>query len=65
MLAGLAPLHRAVANGHTDAAKSLLNAEVPADLPTADGRLPMDLATTGAMKEVLTKFSRGTAKAEL
>lgn len=61
---GLTPFHRAVMGGHTDTVKSLLNAEVPADQPTADGRLPMDLAPDGATKEVLKKFSR-TPKAEL
>lgn len=69
---GLTPFHRAVAKGHTDTVKSLLNAEVPADQPTADGRLPMDLAPEKgpekgaiAMKEVLKKFSRATGKGEL
>ena len=62
---GLTPFHRAVMGGHTDTVKSLLNAEVPADQPTADGRLPMDLAPDKATKEVLKKFSRATAKAEL
>jgi len=61
---GLAPLHRAVLSGSTDAVKALLNAEVPSDQPTADGRVPMDLAAEdGAMREVLKKFGR--TKAEL
>ena len=61
---GLAPIHRAVLSGSTDAAKALMNADVPSDQPTADGRTPMDLAETldtkeaKAMKEVLTKFAR-------
>ena len=61
---GLTPLHRAVAKGHTDTVKSLLNAEVPVDQPTGDGRTPMDLAPDLATKEVLGKFSRST-KSEL
>ena len=68
---GLRPIHRAVLSGSTDAVKTLLNAEVPADQPTADGRTPMQLATSletakkSAMEEVLRKFARPTAKAEL
>ena len=61
---GLTPLHRAVAKGHTDAVKSLLNAEVPFDEPTGDGRLPAELAPDLATREVLAKFSRGS-KTEL
>ena len=55
---GMVPLHRAVANGYTDTVKSLLNAEVPHDELTSDGRSPMDLAPDLATKEVLIKFSR-------
>ena len=56
---GLTPLHRAVLSGSTDVVKALLNAEVPADQPTAEGRLPSELAgEDGAMLEVLKKFSR-------
>jgi ankyrin repeat protein len=62
---GLAPLHRAVLSGSTDAVKALLNAEVPSDQPTADGRLPMDLAESLAMKEVLKKFARAVSKEEV
>ena len=43
---GLTPLHRAVKNGHTDTVKAILNADVPVDDPTADGRTAMDLAET-------------------
>ena len=50
-------MHRHFA-GHIDTVKALLNAEVPADLKTADGRAPVDLAPTLAMKEVLKKFGR-------
>merc|ERR1711871_1230098 len=65
---GLRPIHRAVLSGSTDAVKTLLNAEVPADQPTADGRTPMQLAASLetakklAMEEVLRKFARPTAK---
>ena len=63
---GLRPLHRAVLSGNTDAVKTLLNAEVPSDTPTADGRTPMDLANEldippkekMAIIEVLKKFAR-------
>ena len=55
---GLSPLHRAVLGGHTDATKTFLNAEVPADLPTADGKLPADLTDNLAIKEILKKFAR-------
>ena len=60
---GLHPIHRAVLKGHTDAIKVLLNAEVSAMQPTADGRLPMDLAADKATQEVLKKFGRATAPA--
>lgn len=64
---GLKPLHRAVLSGSTDAAKTLLNAGVPADEPTADGKTAIDLLTDSAdvpnlqklaMYEVLKKFDR-------
>lgn len=58
---GLHPIHRTVLKGHTDALKVLLNAEVSAMQPTADGRLPMDLAADKATQEVLKKFGRATA----
>ena len=45
--------------------KSLLNAEVPVDEPTGDGRTPLDLAPDLATKEILQKFSRSTTKPEL
>ena len=57
---GLTPLHRAVQAGHTDTIKALLNAEVPVDEPTADGRKPIELAPDLKTKEVLGKFSRKT-----
>ena len=63
---GLAPLHRAVLSGSTDVVKALLNADVPVDQPTAETpeiRVPMDMATDGAMREVLKKFAR--TKSEL
>ena len=66
---GLRPMHRAVLSGSTDAVKTLLNAEVPADQPTADGRtlseLAEELPTAQRMAtlEVLKKFAR--PKAEL
>lgn len=66
---GLTVLHRAVVSGDTDTVKSVLNAEVPPDERTSDGRLPAELASDDAaglaVREVLKKFSRGDAKAEL
>ena len=64
---GFKPVHRAVLSGNTDAVKTLLNAEVPADEPTADGKTAIDLLTDStdvpnlqklAMYEVLKKFDR-------
>lgn len=61
---GLRPIHRAVLSGNTDAVKTLLNAEVPAEEPTADGKTPLDLAgelpsaQQLAIAEVLKKFAR-------
>ena len=60
------PIHRAVLSGNTDAVKTLLNAEVPADQPTADGKTPLELAAgldvpasqKMAIEEVLKKFAR-------
>jgi ankyrin repeat protein len=69
---GLRPLHRAVLSGNTDAVKTLLNAEVPADQLTADGKSPLELADglpsaqKMAVAEVLKKFARAPqGKAEL
>merc|ERR1712087_56457 len=62
---GLAPMHRAILGGHTHTVKALLNAGVPSDMPTADGRKPMELASSLAMREVLTKFARPSAKEEV
>lgn len=75
---GMRPIHRAVLSGNTDAVKTLLNAEVTAETPTADGRSPIELAASlseisaikrtasprAAMVEVLKKFARAP-KAEL
>ena len=63
---GMRPIHRAVLSGNTDAVKTLLNAEVPADQPTADGKTPLELAAgldvpasqKMAIEEVLKKFAR-------
>ena len=69
---GLKPIHRAVLSGDTDSVKTLLNADVPADEPTADGRTPMDFTADlddvskvkrtaspkAAMVDVLKKFAR-------
>lgn len=55
---GLRPIHRAVVKGHTDVVKALLNAEVPMDQPTGEGKLPLELTDDLAVKEVLKKFSR-------
>ena len=41
---GFSPLHRAVMKGHTDTVKAILNAEVPVEDPTGDGKTAMDLA---------------------
>jgi len=60
---GLAPIHRAVMGDHTDTVKALLNVPLPNDTPTAEGKTPMELAPSGAMKEVLRKF--GKPKEEL
>jgi len=57
---GLAPLHRAVLGGHTDAVKALLNAEVPVDMATADGKTAMDLAETLDMATPVTASGRRT-----
>jgi len=71
---GLRPIHRAVLSADTDAVKTLLNADVPADQPTADGRTPIDFTVDlddvskvkrtaspkGAMVDVLKKFARVT-----
>ena len=63
---GLYPLHRAMISGDTDSVKTLLNAEVPADEPTADGKTPLDLAEQlelpskekMAITNVLKQFAR-------
>ena len=41
---GMRPIHRAVLSGNTDAVKTLINAEVSAEQPTADGKTPLELA---------------------
>ena len=69
---GYRPIHRAVLSGDTDSVKTLLNAEVAADEPTADGTTPSQLAAASdlpskekmAIEEVLKKFARPT-KSEL
>ena|ERR1719217_255604 len=53
---GMRPIHRAILSGDTDAVKTLLNAEVPADIPTEEvkeedvlifpSKTPMELAET-------------------
>jgi ankyrin repeat protein len=54
---GLAPLHRAVMGGHTDTVKAILNAEVPMDDPTAEGKTPMDLAEDLSMSTPVAEKS--------
>ena len=54
------PLHRAVLGGHTDTVKALLNADVPVDQPTADGKIAMDLAATLDMATPVSSGGRRT-----
>jgi ankyrin repeat protein len=55
---GYTPLHDAVAQGHVEVVKVLLNAGVRTDIRGHDGKTALDLAKTNSNSEILILLGR-------